>query len=106
MYEEDKIEEVTMIANPTEIIWSLSRHFPSFRTLQSIEDKQSLTLSKNVYDPHKLNLEKKSEFQIPGSPHQCVFVNKETLIFACLVPNSLKGFYPDGTEVDFILIIQ
>lgn len=99
IFMEDKIKDVTMVAKPTEIIWSFSRHLPSFRTLQSGEDE--LTVFKNVYDPNALKAEKKFEFQIPGSPQQCVFVNKETLLFACSAPYSLKAFHPDGTEIEF-----
>lgn len=101
VYEKDKIEDVTMVEKQTGIIWSLSRHLPSLRTLQNAEDEQSSALFKNVYDPNALKVEKKSEFQIPGSSHQGIFVNNETLIFACSAPNSLKAFHLDGTAIEF-----
>lgn len=77
-------------------------HLPYLWTLQKVEDKQSSTLFKNVYDLNALKMEKKSEFQIPASAHQGVFVDNETLILACLAPYSLKAFHPDGLN----LIIQ
>lgn len=44
VYEKDKIEEVTMVEKQTGIIWNLSRHLPSLRTLQNAEDEQSSAL--------------------------------------------------------------
>lgn len=101
MWEKDKIEDVTEIARPSGTIWNLSLHLPSFRILESMEQKQPSTLFQNLTDPNLLKVERKFEFPTSGSAYQGVFVNSETLIIACSSPLSLKAAKTDGTMNSF-----
>lgn len=101
VWEKDKIEDVTEIARPSGTIWNLSLHLPSFRILESMEQKQPSTLFQNLTDPNLLKVERKFEFPTSGSAYQGVFVNSETLIIACSSPLSLKAAKTDGTMNSF-----
>lgn len=95
------IDDVTEVGRPSGTIWKLSTHLPSFRVLESIEQKELSTFFQKLPDPNLLRVEQISKFQISESAHQGVFVNSETFIIVRSSPFSLKAVTTDGAMKSF-----